>query len=464
MLTEKILQQAEHISNAVIYSNKGLSVLANTPINSLVNTLASLIETGTNEQLKQQSCIPGSTTGTHSDVQEYNAQKIAKIMSNIINTAKNIVNPHCRAIIEGIEEQRKNNILVSVGLLGDIKQIDMPAILTDEMFIALIDNYKDTPASVITNTMELFDRISNDFTIEEKNILIKTGSTLLDSRIDELLGSDIGYVGGEGGSSIDVAQLELKTCIAYFLLLTGLQNEKLDKASAIMADDETRLTVAKLRAAIGGKIYRETALFDTAIKNGEIIARDNFLLNYLPNNCLTVYGINYRDWIQNKGGSPEAALGYLALNGNRFSVSADLALRNDPEMFLTEYNNRIQHAKTKNILDDIKLVRDFTRNYMADTISKMEDSNRPVLQRRLQDALEHEYHGATYLESFVIKVVSRTLVDGPDVKDILLEINSILSESEKPEMNYAVFIASIRLVARWITSQITMVSNAEVVY
>ena len=56
-------------------------------------------------------------------------------------------------------------------------------------------------------------------------------------------------------------------------------------------------------------------------------------------------------------------------------------------------------------------------------------------------------------------MVSRTLTEGNDVKDILLEVDSILSEADEPDMKYAIYIASIRLVARWIKSQIILQAN-----
>lgn len=457
MLTEQTVSQAQHLSSAVMYhGNIALATLEGTPLNKLVKTLVSFNETGTEGDLISQSNNQGSIIGSHSEIEEYTAQQIAKVMGNIIDTAKNVVNPHCRAILEGITARRNDSALSQAGLLGTIKQIDLPEILLDEMFMELIAPYQDAPAAIINNTFPLFNRISTDFTAEELILLIKTGSPLLDARIDAILGTAAGYLGIEGYSQVNVANLDLIECVTYFLLLTGIQNEKLDKASAIMADPATKLIVATLRAAIAGKIFRETEMFDFAITNGEIIARDNFSTECNNESCLTVYGVNYRQWIQSQGGSPEAALGYLAERGNRFNVSDDTSLRTNAPYYYTVYTDRIAHAKSKSILTDILIVRSFTGDYLADVISKMTDVDRPALQLKLKEALAHEYHGAVTVNNYVIKVVSRSLTEGSDVKDILLEVDSVLAESAEPNMAYAVYIASIRLIARWIKSQISI--------
>jgi len=458
MITRKVLNETSHIVSAATYSGKALMPVQASALDLIFKTLTCINDTGTDERIMDLSIEGNNTFGTHSGYETACVKKIAIVMGNIIDTAKNVVNPHCRAIVKEVEEVRKESALASVGLLGNIKLIEMPSILTDELFTQLLDPYKDTIPFVSSECYELSKRLAEDFTSAEIEDLIKTGSNLLDAKATEYL-KDIISEARTIPDAIDTAQLSLPRSILYFLLLTGIQNEKTDKCSALMEDTALRALVAKLRAAIAGKIYRDTLAYDRSISNGEILAKVSFNdTDYLARNCLMVYGPNYREWIQNKGGSPEAALGFLSTHGNTSAIDRDLDLRNNPEKYSDIYTMKINQLKAKETLEDITLVRRVTRDYMATLIMGMEGVDKAAMQLRLTAALEHEYHGAKYLVQYVIKVVSRTLTEGSDVKDILLEIDNILHEMKEPDLDYALYIACIRLIARWLKSQIVSMS------
>lgn len=453
MLSNTSIEQASHISNAVDFGGKSLTLIPGSPLSNIVKTLSSFNQTGTDEELINQSVVPGTTMGTHTETEEYTKIQIARIMGNIISIAKNVVNPYCNAIIDGIEEERKRKALANVGLLGDIKQVELPSILNNTMFIELINPYSAVPAAVFTNVHGLFNRIEEDFTSEELILLVKTSSPALDQAIDKLIGNPA-IITIESMYTLDVSSLNTYTAIIYFLLLTGIQSEKLDKAAAINENTEYKQLIARLRASLGGKVYREADLHDSAIKRGELLARNSFITGEKSSNVLYVQGSNYRDWIRNKGGSPEAALGYLSVKGNQFTISDELDLRNNPEKYFDIYQNKVTHLKSLDILEDIALVRDYTGQYLSKAIREMEDVDRAELQRKLIEALKHEYHGAATLHNYVVKVVSRTLTESSDVKDILLEVDSILTTADDQDINIAGYIASIRMIARWIASQI----------
>ena len=452
MINEKTINLANQLADGVSYSNARLTSLPNTPLSALVKTLVGYTNNGDDREIIQQSVIQGSIDGSHSVTEEMIASKISTVLGNIVSNAKNVVNPHCRAILDEIEVVRQNEALQSAGI-GNIIQVDLPAVLTDSIFLELLEPYRNSPTLLVRDTDNIFKIVYHDFTQEERLLLIRTGSANLDAKVSAIIAKNE-VVFSEVQSTVDVGELTLSECIIYFLLLTGIQQDKLDKCASIMVSASDRRIVAELRASIAGRLYRNIERFEANVKDGIIIAQDDFIDRRVVGNCLTVFGTTYRDWIQNKGGSPQAALGYLAEFGNRYSLANEMKLRNEPASFMEIYENRMRHARSKAILNDIDLVRRVTANYMVDVVSKMTEVNRPALQARLSDALQHEYHGAATVRNYVIKVVCRTLTDGNDTKDILLEIDSILASSESPDLKHAVYIATIRLVARWIASQI----------
>ncbi len=452
MLTTNTLIKANELNDVIKFANKKLSLVPGSHIGELVSTLKSFNETGSDESIINQSVIPGSTTGTHSEIEDRIVNKLSKIMGNIINAAKNEVNPHCRAIIDLIDLHRKERALESIGLLGSIEQVEMPKLFLNEMFIELISPYKDNNIEVIKNIDGFMKPLKEDFSLEEIRMLLTTDSAGLDTQANDYINltlSDLDMYSFDY-YTINPADYDIPRAVLLFLVLTGLINEKLDKASAIMANGVNKLAILELRGAMAGKIYRYIEQLDNAIKNGEIISRDT------KSNVLKIYkvnGVNYRKWINENGGSPEAVLGYFATNMNIFSTHGDLSLRNEPAKYCDLYTNRINHLKTVDLIDDVATVRKTTRDYMTNLFSQLTDINKTEYHNRLSTVMDSEFHHANNLHHYVIKVVSLTLTNSKDVCNFLLNIDNILSEMDTPNMKYAVYIACIRLIAGWITTQ-----------
>lgn len=454
MLRRYSLSQSEAIVDNVHSNNRSLVPVPGTPLNSLVNSLVSLNETGSADQLFEQSINPGSTMGSHDEIEELAVKQISLIMGNVINMAKNTVRPYSIAILDNIEKERKIKALQATALLGTIKQYEVPALMTDTMFQELIQPFKGSTLSVVENSGPVMDRVETDFTAEELNLLLKTGSTGLDAKALEFANAEVLFDGAITIQNLEVFKLSLQQCVYLFLLFTGIQNEKNDKASAIMADSANKVIVASIRACTGARIQREMEIVDMAIRNGDLIVSSKFLLGRIDPMVLPVYTVNYQRWIKEKNGSPEAALGFLAKYGSVNNYSASKELESNPTVFFNEYQQRLKHAQTIASIEDVNLVKRCVREFMANIIVQSDYDNKPILQQRLNQALEREYHGGNSVKEFVIKAVARTLTDGSEVKDLMLEIDNVLESQDTPDMDYAVYLGCVRLIARWLGSQI----------
>lgn len=458
MIKGEVIEQASELYSGTLYGGKVIGPIPNSPLASLVSTLSSFNECGSNEEIEFQSLVPGTANGDHTEVENQYAGKIASVINNIIDIAKNVVTPHAINIIDLIEKNKKDKLLNSHGLLGNIKQIDLPPLLTDDLLLELMSPYKSTPASIIIGSQPILTRIREDFTDEELLELIKTGSSATDKKILGFI-KYIDFISDDLYGHIDTSLIPVYDAVLYFLLLTGIENEKNDKATALMEDNNTKLIIAKIRAACAGRALREIDTFNYNIKNNQLVSKVDFMKDKRESNYendFLVYGKVYRDWIVNKGGSPEAALGYfssLSKNGSSVNVQG---LYTDPTYYYQIYERKLSLIKSKDILEDITNIKRTVETYLTNYIINLEDVDRPALHEKLAKAMDTEFYGDASLEEYVIKVVSRTLTIGHDVKNILLEKHSILQSDPNATVEYALFIATIRLVSRFLANQIQL--------
>lgn len=467
MILETSARHGDFLADGVSFNGKYLSPISGSPLANIVSTLSAFAETDNTDDIINQSIIPGSSRGTHEEMQTRYLTPLVRAISNIINAAKNIVNPHCLAIIKKIDEKKKTNSLNMAGILGDIVTVEVPAILSDELFNSLIENYSNSPEKTITRTMEFFDFIQNNLTTEEVKDLIKTGSPALDLKINDYL-PNVAELIANGVDTIDISRTPLKYCVFYFLLLTGIQNERNDKIIVLNENSDDRLKIAEWRAGCAGRILRDTKAVIDDITEGTIVVRNSYLVDYFNDYTVYVYGPTYRDWIKEKGGSPEALMGLRASGVDLKSVGANQKLTENVEKYKSLYVERLEHAKHLAIMNDLALVKRVTNNYMTDAINAMEDINYPDFHKRLALAMQHEYHSEQDLPGFLIKVVARTLFPAPtedlergrsDVKDLLIEVHGIVNGKEGIDYDTAVYLAVIRLIGKYLRRQIQVVPN-----
>ncbi len=455
MLYKQSINQANSLLTEFQLANKKITILPQSPIYPIVQAITTVNETGNDEQLYQNSISANIADGTHSEIEEQYKVKLAKILSNIVVTAKNVVNPLVRDILTKIEESRKLKLLSIANLLGNINIVEIPKLLSDDMFLQLISPYKNTPPVELSKYVNLFDLINDTFNQNEIEQLIRTNNVTLDNKLLELLNNNFSNLNFISLNTSN--QLSLNDSVLLFFVLQAIDNQTNDKATSINNVDDNYNKVIELKIAIAGYIYREITAIEEYIKDGEITVRGSFLITNNNSSVLNVYGATYRNWLQTKGGSPEAALGYLAKNGNIFNYAKDLDLRTNPHKYLEEYERRLNQAKTLNTLEDVKLTRTITRDYLATYISQLEDVDHITLQNKLSENLQREYYGANQTTMFVTKVVCRTLIIGDEVKNLLLEIDNVLESMENPDMDKAVYLAIIRLTARWLASNFKIV-------
>lgn len=453
MLQLQVVEAADDIIDNLNFSGKRVVPKNATPVNNLVSTLIGLNNAAQISDIVDQSVTAGTAFGSHGAIEKEIVLKISPILANIINTAKNTINPICRDMLSSIEEARQLKALNASNLIGTIEVVEQDPLFSDEMFLELIAPYKDMRVITISDTQNIFQLLDNEFSDEEIETLCKTGSASLDTKVVNFLApisfENLRYQPAQ----IDVTQLGMSHLTMLFLLAIGIENQRIEKAAMLTSNTDAAYFISLIKSMTGCRLYREIDQMENANKAGMLIVKPTVNDRKPNNSVLSVYGRSYRDWIQNGNGSTEAALGYLAQHGNVYSPFNDSDLREHPEKYAQIYQGNIQRLKAINVLEDFTTVRETVARVMTDSINAMTEVDKGQLHRKLAEALSHEYHGANNLHHYVIKVVCRTLTNGSDIKDLLLNIDSILVEDQAIEMGSAVNLAIIRLVAKWIASQ-----------
>ena len=456
MLQLPVIRAATSVLYNIQYDDKTLVPVACTPIADMVKTLFAINEDGSDDGLIYAASNSSSTEGTYTEVKDVLKTKISRIMGNVIHAAKNTVNPHCRTIIEKIESAREAEKISQGKLDVNIVQIDPPPLLADETFLLLLEPFKNTSLLMPTNMNATLYGLNNYFSADELKLLLQTGSSSLDARINAYVANDISIF-TTLESAANIAELDLRSAVLFFLLLTGIKNGRLDKADGLVNNVKLNADLATLRALLGRKIYMDSARMDQDIKAGNLIAFGRYV-PYLANNVIPVLGKNYRDWIKNKDGSAEAMLGYYVDGGFKKVTMSNSNLVQDPQYYVGIYERHLNYIKSLTILNDRNLVKQTITDYMQGVIRNMDaDTNKVDLQNRLTQALKLDYYGNTSLHKYVITVVCMVLTDGDSVCKLLLNIDAILADMETPDMTYAIYMGTIKLIAGWLATQVTTV-------
>lgn len=453
------MKHSNHLAENAQYNGKCLVPVAGSPISALVSSIAGINESGSNSEIIALSQRANTSVGTHSQITTDIVKGTARILGNIISNARNEVNPKIRQVIEKIETARKEYAENRASLGVTIRQVELSSLLTDEMFTESVRIYSEssrlTPET--NQKIQMFlKEFNNYFTNDEIVELIKTGSAATDERIS----SFVEPVLSSGNYLTDATAQNngIKLQVLFFMILTGINNGRLEKAEVLTSDEERSMYIVQLKAAIGRQIHEGIVRFTKAIQRKDVVVPPSIQRPEHDGEILVI-GKIYREWIKNGGGSPEAVLGYTINNGNSYNAAAIDSLRENPARFVTEYERRIQHMRTVGHTNDVDIVNRNVNDCINRMIKDMEcEGNvKAGLRDRLKKHCDaHPYYGKAELQSYVRDLICAVFTEGDQVKRILVEIDSVLGDMDKPDMKYAVYVATNRLVACWIAEQVTI--------
>jgi hypothetical protein len=348
-----------------------------------------------------------------------------------------------------------------IGTIPTIRQLEVDGLLTDEMFLDMVGAYRESAVDYDKKKLnEAMELVGGELTGDECLTMVTTGSKSLDAKIQAFLGDeliaaarDIGFMYHD-----NIVEIPLKKLVLIFLVLNGISLGRLEKMDAISNDTFMNTAVLSYKANIGRRLFQVITRLTDAVKNGALLVPVGIDNDVRPEMEMLVVGKTYREWIEKKGGSVEAAIGYalLAKAGTGMTVAEESELISNPTKYVEAYVEYQRHIATMRQSEEItntpRVIGDYLSGIIAN--SDLEDAGKVVLQQRLAKAMEVPYYGNTNVVGYVRDVVCGTWTEGDNVKRVLIDIDQILQESGKDDLDYAVFVAISRLIGRWIAEQI----------
>jgi hypothetical protein len=473
MLTEDILKLAGDIAATASYSNKGFAAKPQGPIATLLGTLPTVLEAGSDEDITRASLERLSVIGSHEQVQRGIVTVYARVICNIVDAARNTVKPLVDSIFRDIQEERTRALMFDTGLYREIVQVITPRILYDAQFAAMVSEYKDVTYPNVNSLNEILSVIYDELAPTEIMQLALTGSSEIDSKLREVYGEEISRLDFKYDTSSYA--IPLRAAITVFMLLNGVINYRTDKLGILVDNPEALSKVLMMRNTLGAAIYRLLTVYTNDIDNGHMFCNDSRLYSESENvrtddSKVYVYSELYRDWTVNKGGSIEALLGYVCAAKEKHAVLDEKVLSNDIDGHLAFYSRKQHSVDLSKALSDIEVVKKTAHRelerYINDTYCKSE-AEFTMYHTRAKYAVEHDYHGPADLEAYLIKLVARTLypargsadseINKSDVKDILLEVHSQTVNVENPNYEEALLLAMVRLICKTLTHDLVLV-------
>lgn len=461
MITQKNVDMASHISDAAMMNGKRLFPKAGSPLTALVYSIAGIGETGTWEEIIGLSSTTNSTIGSHTEIQDNVAKDVALTISNLINVARNDVNPRIRDCLVAIDEYKTQQAERAVGTLPIVRQVEVEGLLMDEMFLDMASIYRESNIDYDRSKLiEALGMITNSIAgDDEAATLVTTGSKSLDAKIIDFLGSDgianvkdVAYINTE-----NIIEIPLKQLVMLFLALNGVAVSRLEKFDAVVNDSLLNAAVVSYKANVGRRLFQVITRLTDGVKNNALILPPG-VEQVDSEREIVVIGKTYRDWIANKGGSVEAAIGFALLSkaGTGMVMAEDSELQSNPVKFVETYVEYQRHLATMRQSEELVNIPRIIGEYLSGLISKsdIEDSGKVILQERLGRAMANPYYGNTDVVGYVRDVVCATWTEGDNVKRILIDIDDVLKTSGNSDLDYAVFVAICRLYGRWSAGQI----------
>lgn len=455
MLSRKTVEVAGTLTTDLGYRDTSISPANGSPLARLVASIKLIDDSYTDDAI-----ITGSEAvinyESHTDIEDYTVRNLTQVLGNIISLAKNEIRPLVIDIMEKVSNARKDELMRDHNLINEVVYIDIPLLFKDERFLDLVDKYKNT-ATMQYDIPEL-DIVLNNISKEDVNICILTGSPTLDAKIQQYLTEDNFHVDPLYG--VEIASIDIPNIAGLFLLLTGLQNRRLDSYAYLVEDPVVNLKLTQLKTMLAGVLSRYIEKYNDAVKRKDIIVGFVYApLRAYSSTTNFVIGPTYRTWIKDEGGSVEALLGYFLNNKASVSSNSTNTLKENAEIYVKTYEEKLRQIKNINILSDITRVKHLVRSSVGQYIKNLpDDINKAPLFDRLNAAYDREYYGGDYLEPYIIKVICRTL-NNRDLKNFLLEATYLFKADEHMTVDDAIYLATIKLICKWIGSQMLVTHN-----
>lgn len=460
MLRQSVIDKCQHLAEAANFKNKVLKLKNESYLAQLANSIPDPFKGEGLFEASQISTGPVGSEMSHTACEEDLVKKIANILANIIDIAKNEVNPICRTVIENVDKYVKERETINAHLGYTINYINYPTLFDDDIFEGLIENFKDN-----TDTLKPFNKIYLEkadelFSLEEFIELMKTGSESCDSKIIDYLSSFVKTVWPINFSQVFSLRNDIRYAISLFLCINGILNEKIDKANVLTQDEHVKLALMNIRSVLGRKINDIITLFNMSLKDGDLIVFGDWIpieYDFTNPKNINVFYDNYKKWVSDKNGSIDSLLGYKFCIAN--GLINNKSLVDDPYYYKGIYDQRMAYNENLADISRPKWIKDGIALSISQYIGSSEkysDEQKTKFQINLSNALLEEYYADSPIDIYIYQTVCKALDIEYDIQHLLIERATLIKNhhlGEDVDNDHILFMTTIRIIGYWLSEQ-----------
>jgi len=460
MITKELLESANDINSVI--GMRGLLAIPK-PASPIASMLTCFNTTVIDEDYA--SIIKASTDINHTDgSQDLQAERLAKVVasnvSNIINDARNVVNPRIREILDEIIKNREEMKGQGANVGVYVTQVALPDLFEDPVFMDTISVYREASYDVAQYFKDTDKGLS--CTPEEMKTLMTTGSPSIDAKILKYIEDTITSFSGVSQYLLtDIRTVSLKELTCLYLYTSGICNGRIEKVDHILDNGDMLNAYRFIRNAAARRIFIIVSDLIKVIDTGGLIVPKSLGSNFNVDEwSCGVVSKNFLKWCQREDnrGSLEALLGYVIQTKSGVKTSYS-DLENNPAKFVKIYEDRKRHREAINMTEDVKMVRKTIRNKILGMIAEDETlsgDERAMMQEKLKEALKKEYYGSINVRPYVRDVICKLYAASEDVRQLLIGIDDVLASVEDATLDYAVSVAMHKFIGKWLANQFTL--------
>ena len=463
MITRPCLQSAKNIAYSL--EDVWVAPVPGSLIDGLTKAAAPAMDVKilSDEDIINSSRMDNSSMGTHSEIQNDAVKRVAEIIGDIAGVARNVINPRIGELVEKINSEIEGYSNTASDLDIKINLVNVPAPLTNPLLDHLMTNYRNADPHVDMDKIRATQSVIGKLTLEEAHEAMMTGSAGLDPAIKEILSGVETDVSPHDIAISAIEHLTVNDNVGWSdstprdlmlagLMVNGLLEFRVDRVGSMLEEDsDLRLALTLVRATLFRTLNLFLEQMEDYAKEGRLQAPIRF---YKPTKWnVFVNGPVYRDWVRGEG-SPEAILGWAASSSRG---TMDPSVKNNPGQWVEKFEEKLRHRDHLASVKQEEITRSTVRRVVYDWIredDELDESGKNDARNRLKQALS-AFPTATGMSTreFCMEVLCRVYTEGPDVLCLLKDIDQQLQRMDEPDMKYAVFIAHINLIGRWIGKQ-----------
>ena len=382
----------------------------------------------------------------HSNAMDTVTQMVAKGVSSLLDTTRNIVVPDIKDVITKVQQLADGYVTNTMDPFTVVMK-ESPKVYWDPLLIELVERFSETPAR------EVQRRQLPTLDGEALKKKIQTGADGFDNLIEELLGED-GYhwVNETFSGNVELNQLHPDYAIALHLLCKNMHDDPAEGTRLSLMDYNDY--ISRMIEQSGRIAYHALETHRRRRKLGSLYVGPSRMVDGYRE--IEVDGEVYRKLLD-EGLVPEVLFGN-ELSGRRYMANQLLEVKDE---LLNLYNREMRLRSTRHRLEQTNKLREYLEKVVSLMINERDEdqlpADRAALHKRLADYVrsinDHEFDNLSML---CRNIVCHVFYAHTDAKRLLVIGDRIGSEYPDVDPREIMLMATIEYISMWVAKQIRL--------